>query len=148
MKLCRFSLSLHANQKHAKFAFEMPTLVFAFQLDISFNGWKFKHFNRLLHQVWDLILYYHILSMQSTHLAAQREDLPNQCFPRQTKQRQRDAKTPDNCFFSSWEKCQSWLLFAIHSLIDHLVPLQRSVVCCFCCHNVECPALVPGAVVE
>ena len=33
-----FSLSLHANQKRAAIGFEMPTLVFALRLDISFNG--------------------------------------------------------------------------------------------------------------
>ena len=73
---------------------KMLTLVFARQLDISFNG-NLKHFCCV--RFWRLLLSYR--SHATSADFARREDFPNPCFPRQTKRRQKDAKIPDICFF-------------------------------------------------
>ena len=72
----------------------------------------FERLKRLLRQVLKAYecLWYDIVSMQSADCIG-RTVFPNACFPRQTKRRQKDARIPDSCFFSSL--ATMWILVAI-----------------------------------
>ena len=104
MKLCRCSLSLHANQKHAKFEFEMPTLVFA--------GYQFQWVElQTLQQIVasglgrDTILSYFIHAKYRPCRSKGRSS--KSVLPKADKAEAEGCQDPRQLFFSSWEKCQS-----------------------------------------
>ena len=78
------------------------------------------------------VLYFHHLSsyrIDAKCRLCSKKDFPNGCFTRQTKRRQKDAKIPESCFFPSLKYVNlTWLLFAVHSLIDRFVLWKRTLL--------------------